>query len=126
MEINLDYLNSLRLKLPSFDAVNMHLVGCGGTGSWLAPHVARMALMLIERFNKKVEVHFWDPDTVEPKNIFRQNFSYAEIGSNKARYPCHALRRGLGPSHRGTPCSLQVGTKRNRVIRPAPVHRLCR
>ena len=39
-EIDLDYANSLRLVMPHTGSIGLVLVGCGGTGSWLAPAVA--------------------------------------------------------------------------------------
>lgn len=83
-EINLDYVHALTLLLPAENNVKLFLVGCGGTGSWLAPAVARVGKLLIEKFNKTVEITFFDPDCVEEKNIYRQNFCAAEIGMNKA------------------------------------------
>lgn len=93
MEINLDYANARRLLLPAFDEAHLVLVGCGGTGSWLAPAVVRIARLLEERFNKLVKIGFVDPDTVEEKNVYRQNFCEAEIGRNKAE--ALAWRYGL-------------------------------
>lgn len=84
MEINLDYANSRMLLLPAADTVHLALVGCGGTGSWLAPAVARIGRLLGERFSKQVTITFIDPDQVEEKNVYRQNFCQAEIGRNKA------------------------------------------
>jgi PRTRC genetic system ThiF family protein len=84
-KIDLDYVQACKLLLPVTDTVSLVLVGCGGTGSWLAPHVARVARLLAEKFQKKTLVFFIDPDQVEEKNIYRQNFSYAEIGLNKAQ-----------------------------------------
>src|SRR3990172_5815473 len=83
-EINLDYARSMQLKLPAYEKALMVLVGCGGTGSWLAPAVARVARLLHERFDKQAMVVFADPDKVEEKNVYRQNFCTAEIGRNKA------------------------------------------
>jgi PRTRC genetic system ThiF family protein len=91
--LDLDYLNSCKLLLPVTDMVSLVLVGCGGTGSWLAPHVARVARLLVEKFHKETQVFFYDPDQVEEKNIYRQSFSYAEIGQNKAQ--ALAWRYGL-------------------------------
>ena len=82
--IDLDYVNSRRLLLPDEKNIFLCLVGCGGTGSWLAPAVVRVGKVLRERFEKKVRIRFYDPDQVEEKNIFRQNFCAAEIGANKA------------------------------------------
>ncbi len=59
------------------------LAGCGGSGSWLAPHVARIASEARQRW-QRVELVFVDPDVVEDKNIPRQNFVPAELGINKA------------------------------------------
>ncbi|RJX17573.1 MAG: thiamine biosynthesis protein ThiF [Desulforudis sp.] len=82
--MNLDYLSARKLIFPAGDSLNLVLVGCGGTGSWLAPAVVRIARLIIEKFDKSVHVHFVDPDVVEAKNVFRQNFCQAEIGRNKA------------------------------------------
>lgn len=83
-ELNLDYANALTLFFKESPEIRLVLVGCGGTGSWLAPAVVRVGKLLIERFNKSVEIRFYDPDVVEEKNIYRQNFCAAEIGRNKA------------------------------------------
>lgn len=82
--LNLDYLAARRLLLPVYESASLWLVGCGGTGSWLAPTVVRVARLLGEKFAKDVSVYFVDPDRVELKNVYRQNFCEAEIGRNKA------------------------------------------
>lgn len=74
----------LELIFPNEKHITLMLVGCGGTGSWLASAVARVGKILIERFNHEVSLYFIDPDQVEEKNIYRQNFCAAEIESNKA------------------------------------------
>ncbi len=75
----------LKIALPeSRQALRFYLVGIGGTGSWLAPHVVRLARFLHETRGLKVHVSFIDPDVVEMKNVFRQNFSEAEVGGRKA------------------------------------------
>lgn len=59
------------------------LVGCGGTGSFAALHLARLAYEA-RRSGLALDLIFIDPDTVEDKNIGRQNFCPAEIGQAKA------------------------------------------
>lgn len=59
------------------------LVGCGGTGSILAEHLARM----IAGFRLATTLRLWDGDVVEEGNVARQNFAPHEVGINKA----HAL-----------------------------------
>lgn len=62
-----------QLALPG----SIHLIGCGGTGSWVLPALARMA--------KESTIHLRDGDTVEERNLDRQLFSEDYLGWNKAR-----------------------------------------
>jgi PRTRC genetic system ThiF family protein len=64
--------------------VNLILAGCGGTGSILAWHLARLAYHARQR-GITLHTTFVDPDVVEPKNVGRQNFVEAEIGHYKAQ-----------------------------------------
>jgi PRTRC genetic system ThiF family protein len=84
LTLNYDFLEAKPIILPAYDRINFYLIGCGGTGSWLAPSLCRLARTLIEK-GKQVRLTFIDPDRVEPANILRQNFCDAEIGSNKAQ-----------------------------------------
>ena len=93
MQLNLDTLNAATLRIVEREAPSLILAGCGGTGSWLAPSVVRVARLLSEKFNKSVRVVFIDPDVVEAKNCYRQNFAECEIGRNKAE--ALAARYGL-------------------------------
>jgi PRTRC genetic system ThiF family protein len=84
---DLSHLNASPLKITSPEqhhAVKFYLVGCGGNGSWLAPHLVRLARFLRETRQMKVHLTFIDPDVVEMKNVFRQNFGEAEVGGHKA------------------------------------------
>ena len=82
--LDLEILNAATLRLIDRESVSLILAGCGGTGSWLAPAIVRTARLLVEKFNKNVQVVFVDPDVVEAKNCYRQNFAEFEIGRNKA------------------------------------------
>jgi PRTRC genetic system ThiF family protein len=82
--LNEDALHARSVLLPVIKDVTIHLIGCGGTGSWLTPHLARITKLLQDVHHLGVRLVFWDHDTVEEKNIFRQNFCEAEIGVNKA------------------------------------------
>lgn len=81
--IDLSYARAATLMIPVWDRLRLVLVGCGGTGSWLAPSVARIARLQRDQ-GRQVEVVFYDHDTVEAKNIPRQHFCDAELGRNKA------------------------------------------
>jgi PRTRC genetic system ThiF family protein len=84
MKLNTDSLTALSTILPVVGDFNFVLIGCGGTGSWLAPHIVRIAKILQDVHDQKISLTFWDDDLVEEKNIYRQNFCAAEIGENKA------------------------------------------
>lgn len=80
----MDNMPIKRLKIETGDpaAVTIFLVGCGGTGSFAALHLARLGWVLRERI--KLTMVFIDPDRVELKNVGRQNFCPAEVGQFKA------------------------------------------
>ncbi len=82
-QLDLSFVKSATLLMPATETWRFVLVGCGGTGSWLAPSVARTAYVLQQQ-GKEVGIWFVDPDHVEEKNIPRQNFCQAELGMNKA------------------------------------------
>ena len=92
MKLNKDSLNARTLILPVSKKTHLLLIGAGGTGSWLAPHIVRISKLLTE-LQGEVSVTFWDYDIVEAKNIYRQNFCSAETGMNKAAALAH--RYGL-------------------------------
>ncbi len=95
--LDLSHLMAVPLKLVALGprgTLRLYLIGCGGTGSWLAPHVVRLARFLREAHAMNGQVTFIDPHVVEPKNVYRQNFSNAEIGAHKAE----TLALRLGPA----------------------------
>lgn len=61
--------------------VKVVMLGAGGTGGHIAPHLFRLLYAL----DRPVRFIIADGDTVEPKNLVRQNFTQADLGQNKAR-----------------------------------------
>jgi PRTRC genetic system ThiF family protein len=84
MELNLDLANASPILTIDYTAIELWLVGCGGTGSWLAPSIVRLGRVLSSK-GKTVKLYFVDPDHVEEANVLRQCFCDAEIGLNKAK-----------------------------------------
>ena len=83
MNVDLSFLNA-KLALPvDYKTVQFWLVGAGGTGSFMAMNLARLAFELYQR-GKAASIVIVDPDFVETDNIPRSNFCFAEIGLNKA------------------------------------------
>lgn len=61
--------------------VKIVMLGAGGTGGHIAPHLYRLLYAL----QRPVRFIICDGDVVEQKNLVRQNFIPADLGENKAR-----------------------------------------
>ncbi len=88
----LDYLEARPVRVPAWSRLHLALVGAGGTGSWLLPHLVRLA-HLVQSSGRTVTLGISDPDTVAPANVARQNFLPTDVGQAKARVL--AARYGL-------------------------------
>lgn len=60
--------------------VQIVIIGAGGTGGYVIPHLYRIALASA----RPCRVVIADGDIVEEKNLIRQNFAECDIGENKA------------------------------------------
>ena len=69
------------MKYSTEAPVKIVMLGAGGTGGHIAPHIYRM-LYALQRPSRFI---ICDGDVVEKKNLVRQNFSPADLGENKAR-----------------------------------------
>lgn len=69
------------MKLPTDTPVKIVMLGAGGTGGHIAPHIYRL-LYALDRPSRFI---ICDGDKVEFKNLVRQNFSPADLGENKAK-----------------------------------------
>ena len=76
-------------------SIRLVQVGCGGIGAMLALHTARLAREC-QHYYDSVDVYFIDHDTVELKNIRRQNFCGAEVGQNKAEALAYRFNSAWG------------------------------
>ncbi len=63
------------------DPVRIVMIGAGGTGGHIAPHLYR----LLHALDRPVEVIIADGDIVEEKNLVRQNFISCDLGKSKAQ-----------------------------------------
>ena len=69
------------MKFAENRPVKIIMLGAGGTGGHIAPHLYRL-LYALER---PVRFIICDGDNVEEKNLVRQNFTPADLGENKAK-----------------------------------------
>ena len=91
--IDLSFLEAAPVLTHQSRNISLVQVGCGGTGGWLTPAICRIARVLSEN-GKAVSITLIDPDQVAKANVYRQNFSDAEINLPKATVL--ALRYGSG------------------------------
>ena len=68
------------MKLALNRPVQVLIIGAGGTGGYVIPHLYRIAFAS----NRPCSVIIADGDIVERKNLIRQNFAECDIGENKA------------------------------------------
>ena len=69
------------MRFPLNAPVKIVMLGAGGTGAYVAPHIYRL-LYDLDRSNRFI---ICDGDLVEMKNLRRQNFAPADLGLNKAQ-----------------------------------------
>ena len=69
------------MKFSMVRPVKVVMLGAGGTGGHIAPHLYRLLYAL----DRPVRFIICDGDMVEEKNLVRQNFIPADLGENKAR-----------------------------------------
>jgi len=75
---------------------NICLVGCGGTGSYIAHALAQLKASQLPGGGAVGRVILVDPDEVEERNIGRQNFAPADIGHPKAQALAFRYNLGFG------------------------------
>ena len=69
------------MKFSQNRPVKIVMLGAGGTGGHIAPHLYRLLYAL----DRPVRFIIADGDIVEQKNLVRQNFIEADLGENKAK-----------------------------------------
>lgn len=79
-------IKSYRIETGEVARCTVYLVGAGGTGSFAALHLARLAHLAYVAKQKRLDLRlvFIDPDVVEAGNVGRQNFCPGEVGQFKA------------------------------------------
>jgi len=90
--------------------IRILVIGCGGNGGHVVPQIMRYNRALLERLREQprpghrrntgggteIELVLIDADTVEPKNLIRQNFIAPDIGRNKATVLAERYGRAFG------------------------------
>lgn len=73
-----------KVIVPEYKRCWIYLVGCGGTGSFVAQNLARLDYFL-QRSGRSIDICFIDPDQVREENVGRQNFCPQDVGKPKSQ-----------------------------------------
>lgn len=69
------------MKYPKTAPVKVIIIGAGGTGGYVIPHLYRISFAA----ERSMRILVCDGDVVEEKNLIRQNFVEQDVGRNKAQ-----------------------------------------
>lgn len=72
-----------RIASPT-NPITITVIGAGGTGSKVMHGLARINVALLSMDHPGIFVKIFDQDTIQAHNIGRQNFTFSELGHNKA------------------------------------------
>lgn len=93
--------------------VKIVMLGAGGTGGHIAPHLYR----LLHALDRPVEVIIADGDIVEEKNLVRQNFIACDLGKNKAQVMAERYASAFGMEIKYVPDFIESEDKLVELIR---------
>lgn len=96
-DLDFSHLDAATVITRNYHKIRFVLVGAGGTGSFLAYSISRLAAVL-EETGRRCKIVIIDPDRVEEGNVPRSNFSEGEIGGYKAQTLALRFARAWGVS----------------------------
>lgn len=91
------------------------LIGAGGTGGYISPHLYRIAYAS----GRYVRIIVADGDIVEEKNLIRQNFASCDVGCNKAKVIAERYSSVFGIETEYIPHFIQAETMLKELLTPA-------
>lgn len=94
--------------------VKIVMLGAGGTGGHIAPHLYRLLYAL----DRPVRFIICDGDVVEQKNLVRQNFIPADLGENKAKVLAERYSTVFGLETEYIPSFIEAEDVLNELLTP--------
>lgn len=94
--------------------IKIVMLGAGGTGGHIAPHLYR----LLHALDRPVEVIIADGDIVEEKNLVRQNFIAADLGRNKAQALAERYAAAFGMEAQYIPEFIESECRLSELVKP--------
>lgn len=80
------------MKYSKTAPVKIVIIGAGGTGGYVIPHLYRIGFAAA----RQIRIIVCDGDVVEKKNLIRQNFVEQDIGRNKAQVMAERYSAAFG------------------------------
>ncbi len=102
------------MKFSMTRPVKIVMLGAGGTGGHIAPHLYRLLYSL----DRPVRFIICDGDVVEEKNLVRQNFTPADLGENKARVLAERYSDVFGLETEYLPSFVEDGKQLHALLEP--------
>ena len=102
------------MKFSTTRSVKIVMLGAGGTGGHIAPHLYRLLYAL----DRPVRFIICDGDVVEQKNLVRQNFIPADLGENKAQVLAERYSTVFGMETEYVPSFIESEETLRELIKP--------
>ncbi len=102
------------MKFSTTRSVKIVMLGAGGTGGHIAPHLYRLLYAL----DRPVRFIICDGDVVEQKNLVRQNFIPADLGENKAKVLAERYSTVFGMETEYVPSFIESEETLKELIKP--------
>ena len=102
------------MKFSTTRPVKIVMLGAGGTGGHIAPHLYRLLYAL----DRPVRFIICDGDIVEQKNLVRQNFTPADLGENKAKVLAERYANVFGMETEYVPNFIENEEALRKLIKP--------
>ncbi len=106
------------MKFSSTRPIKIVMLGAGGTGGHIAPHLYRLLYAL----DRQVRFVICDGDIVEEKNLVRQNFISADIGENKAKVLASRYSSVFGMETEYVPSFIEDAEALKNLVSPTVWH----
>ena len=102
------------MRFSTTRSVKIVMLGVGGTGGHIAPHLYRLLYAL----DRPVRFIICDGDVVEQKNLVRQNFIPADLGENKAQVLAERYSTVFGMETEYVPSFIESKETLKELIKP--------
>jgi PRTRC genetic system ThiF family protein len=97
--------------------VRILVLGVGGTGGHVVPNLYRLAYSLKDK--RPVDIILADGDTVEKKNLLRQNFVEADLDKKKAAVLAYRYSSAFGVPVNYIPDFIESDEKLAKLLKPS-------